>query len=70
MDFRRHVCLDCGVRLYNGHRGKKHAKKTGHAVGVNWRAENAVRKYRAGKTGYTELIEERMGHPGYILDEG
>lgn len=43
----RHICVDCGVRLYTKSRAGKHELKTGHRSVVNWRAEQAVRKYRA-----------------------
>ncbi len=45
--YKRHLCIDCGVRLYNQHRAKKHEAKTGHRTKVNERAERARAKYVA-----------------------
>lgn len=69
-DYRRHLCTDCGVRLYNGHRARKHEAKTGHKTAVNVRAERAVQKYRNRRNpNLLGRIDERMNHVGYIFDE-
>lgn len=44
-EVRRRKCVDCGVRLYNAHRGMKHAAKTGHRVVINNRAERATLRH-------------------------
>lgn len=57
----RHICTTCGVRLYTAHRAKKHDARTGHKSVVNWRAENAVRKYLARQNpSYLARLDQKI----------
>lgn len=44
---KRRICTNCGARLYNAHRAKRHEVKTGHRTTINVRAERAVMKHLA-----------------------
>lgn len=59
-EVKRRVCVDCGVKLYNANRARKHETKTQHKTVIDALAERAVEKYLRRQTPtYLDRLEAK-----------